>query len=131
MSSFRQQTTEINDQKCLEDTLKGLGYKPTVTGEKQKVRGHGSETSKAEIILRKEDLQDGGDIGFAKDSKGNFTIITDTYVMRKLDLAKFTKEVKQKYAETKIRKQASAAGLTFLRKIDNGNGGFKMQFVKA
>lgn len=132
MSSFRQQTTEMNDARCLEDSLKSLGYKPSVTGEKQAVRGHYNESRKAEIVLKKEDLKEGGDVGFSKDAKGNFTIVTDTYVMRNgFNLEKFTKEVKQKYAETKIRKVAASNGLTFLRKIENGNGGFKMQFVKA
>lgn len=131
MSSFRQTQTEINDAKCLEEALKGLGYKPSVSATKQNVRGHYNEGRQAEIVLKKEDLKDGGDIGFSKDAKGNFSIITDTYVMRKIKMESFTKEVKQKYAEVKIRKQASAAGLTFLKKVDNGNGGFRLQFVKA
>jgi hypothetical protein len=133
MSSFRQQTTEINDQKCLEETLKSLGHKPVVSESKQNVRGHYSETRKAEIVLKKEDLGQGGDIGFEKGKDGNFSIVTDTYVMRNngFSLEKFTKDVKQKYAEVKIRKAAASAGLTFLKKVDNGNGGFKMQFVKA
>lgn len=132
MSSFRQQTTEMNDQKCLEDTLKGMGYKPQVNAEKVNVRGHGNETRKAEVILRKEDLKEGGDVGFSKDKTGNFSIVTDTYVMRNgFNLDKFTKEVKMKYAETKIRRTASAAGLTFLKKVENDKGGFRLQFVKA
>jgi hypothetical protein len=132
MSSFRSQTTEINDQKCLEDTLKTMGYKPSVSNEKQPVRGHYNESRKAEIVLKKEDLKEGGDVGFSKDSKGNFAIVTDTYVMRNgFNLEKFTKEVKQKYAETKIRRVAAQQGMTFLRKIDSPNGGYKLQFVKA
>lgn len=132
MSSFRQQTTDINDAKCLEDTLKSMGYKPSVSSEKQAVRGHYNESRKAEIVLKKEDLKEGGDVGFSKDSKGNFSIVTDTYVMRNgFNLEKFTKEVKQKYAETKIRRVAAQQGMTFLRKVDMPNGGYKMQFVKA
>lgn len=132
MSSFRSQTTEMNDARCLEESLKSLGYTPSVSEQKQPVRGHYNETRKAEIILKKEDLKEGGDVGFAKDSTGNFSIVTDTYVMRNgFNLDKFTKDVKQKYAETKIRKTAAANGMTFLKKVDNGNGGFKLQFVKA
>jgi Protein of unknown function (DUF1257) len=132
MSSFRQQETTMNDQRCLEDTLKGMGYKPSVSAEKQNVRGHYNESRKAEIVLKKEDLKEGGDVGFEKGKDGNFSIVTDTYVMRNgFNLEKFTKEVKMKYAETKIRKFAAANGLTFLKKIDNGAGGYKMQFVKA
>jgi hypothetical protein len=116
----------------LEEALKKLNYKPVVSETKQQVRGHYNETRKAEIVLKKEDLGQGGDIGFEKGKDGKFSIVTDTYVMRNnFNLEKFTKEVKQVYAETKIRKTALANGLTFLRKIDNGNGGFKMQFVKA
>lgn len=132
MSSFRAQETNINDQKCLEETLTKMGYKPVSSTEKQNVRGHYNETRKAEVILKKEDLKEGGDVGFTKDSKGNFSIVTDTYVMRNgFNLDKFTKEVKQQYAETKIRKTALANGLTFLKKVDNGQGGFRLQFVKA
>lgn len=132
MSSFRQQTTEMNDAKCLEETLKKMGYKPVVSNEKQSVRGHYNETRKAEVILRKEDLKEGGDVGFSKDAKGNFSIVTDTYVMRNgFNLDKFTKEVKQNYAKTKVRKTAAAAGLTFLKEVPTKEGGFKMQFVKA
>jgi hypothetical protein len=132
MSSFRSQTTDINDQKCLEDALKTLGFKPSVSTEKQQVRGHYDESRKAEIVLKKEDLKEGGDVGFEKGKDGNFSIVTDTYVMRNgFNLEKFTKQVKQAYAEKKIRKQASLAGLTFVKKIDNPAGGFKMQFVQA
>lgn len=132
MSSFRSQETQINDQKCLEDTLKGMGYKPSVSTEKQNVRGHYNESRKAEIVLKKEDLNEGGDVGFSKDSKGNFAITVDTYVMRNgFNLEKFTKDVKARYAETKVKKVAQASGMTFLRKIDNGNGSFKLQFSKA
>lgn len=132
MSSFRTQETNINDAQCLTDALKAMGYKPEVNKEKVGVRGHGYESRKAEIILKKEDLKEGGDVGFAKGKDGNFSIVTDTYVMRNgFQLEKFTKEIKQKYAEVKIRKQAATAGLTFLKRVDVGNGGFKMQFVKA
>ncbi len=132
MSSFRQSQTQMNDERCLEDALKSMGHKPVVSKDKQLVRGHYNETRKAEIVLRKEDLKEGGDVGFEKGKDGNFSIVADTYVMRNgFNLEKFTKEVKQKYAEVKIRKVALSTGLTFLKKIDNGNGGFKMQFVKA
>jgi len=132
MSSFRQQTTEMSDQKCLEDALKTLGFKPSVSTEKQQVRGHYNETRKAEIVLKKEDLKEGGDVGFEKGKDGNFSIVTDTYVMRNgFNLEKFAKSVKSAYAEKKIRKAASAAGLTFVKKIENPNGSYKMQFVQA
>ena len=132
MSSFRSTTTEINDAKCLEESLKALGYKPQVHNEKHSVRGHGSETHKAEIILKKEDLKEGGDVGFSKNKEGNYSIVTDTYVMRNgFNLDKFTKQVKMNYTEIKTRKLALAAGLTFLKKVDNTNGNVKLTFVKA
>jgi len=122
----------MSDQKCLEDALKTLGFKPSVSTEKQQVRGHYNETRKAEIVLKKEDLKEGGDVGFEKGKDGNFSIVTDTYVMRNgFNLEKFAKSVKSAYAEKKIRKAASAAGLTFVKKIENPNGSYKMQFVQA
>jgi len=132
MSSFREQKTQINDEQCLADSLKKLGYKPQVNKEKVGVRGHYGESQKAEIVLKKEDLKEGGDVGFSKQKDGTFSIVTDTYVMRNgFNLQKFTKEVTQAYAETKIRKQASKAGLTFLSKTETKNGGFRLQFVAA
>lgn len=122
----------MNDQTCLVDALKAMGHKPVVSDKPQQVRGHYNETRTAQIILKKEDLKDGGDIGFEKDAKtGNFSIVADTYVLRNIDYPKLTKEVKLKYAETKIKKQASVAGLTFLNKVVNANGSYKMVFVKA
>jgi hypothetical protein len=59
MSNFRQQQTTINDAKVLEATLVKMGYKPSITGSKQEVRGHYQETRTADIILKQGRSQAG------------------------------------------------------------------------
>jgi hypothetical protein len=130
MSNFRQQKTNINDQQSLTDALKTLGYTPQVNKEKVSVRGHGYETKKAEIILRKEDLKNGGDIGFSKSKDGSFEIVTDTYVMRNFNLDEFTSKVKKQYAEEKIKATAKKHGLVLMgRQVIDKNGQQQVKVV--
>ena len=116
MSCFRQQQTDLNDKTCLVDTLKNMGFNPQVNEQKVTVRGHGSETKKAEIILRKEDLKDGGDIGFSLTKDGSYSLVGDEYVLRnsRHKLTAFSKELKVQYADTKVRRLASNANLMFI-----------------
>jgi hypothetical protein len=126
----------MNDQTTICDALKDLGYKPEVHETKAKVRGHGSETNMAEIILKKEDISDGGDIGFAKGKDGNYTLVGDEYVIRKSEnkLANVAKVVAVAYATAKAKKIAKVAGYEFLgvRQITkNGKPVQKLQFRVA
>lgn len=134
MSNFRTQSTEMNDAKCLEDTLRGLGYKPSVSETEQNVRGHYNETRKATIILKKEDLKTGADVGFSKDSKGNYTVVADTWVLNqnKFKLEDFVKKVTTGYAVTKAKRIALQNGFEFLGMKEvtvNGKVHTKLQFV--
>lgn len=113
MSCFRATQTQMTDQECIVDALKTMGYDPQVNEEKVKVRGHGSETKKAEIILRKEDLKDGGDIGFNKTADGSYSIVGDSYVLHKNNMDKLNKTLKVTYAEAKVRKIAKSKNLWF------------------
>lgn len=134
MSFFRQQKTCINDESVLLKTLEELGFKAQVNEKKVIVRGHGTETNKAEIILRKEDLKDGGDIGFSRDKDGNFEIIGDTYVLRTHKLEEFTKKVNLKYGENKARAIAKKNGWSVVKSQEittNGNTIQRLQFVVA
>jgi hypothetical protein len=132
MSSFREQKTEIKDKAALLKTLEELGYTPQDHETKQTVRGHGYESKKAEIILKKEDLKQGGDIGFSKGADGNYQVVTDTYVMRNgFDLSKFTKEVKAKYAPTYGKMLAKKNGWKLARTITTENDQTKYVFTQA
>ena len=133
MSCFRTQTTQMNDATTLCDALKSLGYKPVASDTKQTVRGHGSETFKAEIVLKKEDLADGGDIGFSLGKDGNYSLVGDEYVLRsaKNKLSAVAKQVVPAYAVAKAKKIAKNAGLEFIgfRKVTkNGKPVQQLQF---
>jgi hypothetical protein len=84
MSFTRTQQTTMNDQGCLVDALKECGYKPTVNEKPTQIRGHLSEMSKeaCQVVLRKEDTGRQADIGFSQVGDGNFSIVTDTYVIK-------------------------------------------------
>lgn len=135
MSHFVQSKTCINDAEVLAKTLKDMGYNPSVNQTKQKVRGHGSETHKAEIILSKEELKDGGDIGFSLDKDGNYEVVMDTYVMRKVNHKQLIKDITMKYSENKIRKIARQNSFNMLsnKSVVNKNGQkvTRLQFVVA
>jgi hypothetical protein len=134
MSFFRTQSVNCNDQALLVKTLEQLGYKPQVNESKVKVRGHGSETRTAEIILRKEDINDGGDIGFSKNKDGNYDMVTDTYVIHNLKLAKLTEELNMKYSENKAKAIAKKNGWTVVKSQEatvNGKRVQRLQFVVA
>jgi hypothetical protein len=131
MSSFQQRKTTISDQAALCEALTKMGHKPVSQDNKQPVRGHYNETRKAEVILKKEDLKQGGDVGFTKTADGTFEIVADTYVMHGFDLGKFQKELTQEYAAAKVMKQAKVAGLTMTGKTRAANGNTVYNFVKA
>jgi Protein of unknown function (DUF1257) len=135
MSSFRQTVTQMTDQENLVKTLTDLGYKPTVSETKRTVRGHGSETRTAEVIITKEELKDGGDIGFAKDKDGNFAVVMDSYVLRNTNHTELVKSIKMKYTENMTRKVTKANGWTLLGSREttdkNGKRITRMQYAVA
>lgn len=130
MSNFRQQKVEIRDQEGLVEALKDLGHKPEVSNTKQKVRGHGYENKVAEIILKKEDLKQGGDIGFNKLADGSFEVVTDTYVMRNFDLNKFARDVKIQYAKTFTARTLRNEGFV-LETTEDESGTVRQRYVRA
>jgi hypothetical protein len=131
MSFFREMKTNLTDGQCIVDALKQLGYKPVVNASAANVRGHYNENRKAEIILKMEDIQDGGDIGFKKGTDGNYTIVGDTYVLHKIKMNKLSEEVTQRYGEVKSMKIARQRGFTFKGRQVQTDGTVKLTFVKA
>lgn len=131
MSSFREQKTEIKNQDALVKALENMGYKPEVNETKKQVRGHYNENRQAEIILKKEDLKQGGDIGFSLGADGNYGIVTDTYVMKNFDLSKFTKSVKSEYAIAYSKDLARKAGFKLSRTVVQPNGHTQLIYARA
>lgn len=129
MSVFRTMSTKINDESCLKKGLTALGYKPVATGKTESVRGHGSEKFQADVILRMEDTGKKGDIGFAKQKDGSYSLVYDTWLF-KLDNEKFIQEVSQQHAKAKIQKIALQQGLE-LCETTNANGTMKMKYIKV
>lgn len=131
MSYFREMKTNLKDEACIVDALKQMGYKPEVSETPQTVRGHYNEGRKAEIVLRKEDIKDGGDIGLQKGKDGNYKVIADTYVLHKFKLDKFSDELTQKYGEVKSVKIAKLRGFTLKGRSVDKNGVVKLTFTHA
>lgn len=106
MSVFRNMTTNLKDKACLETGLKSLGYNPVSTGQKQQVRGHGSEKLMADIVLKKEDTKLKGDIGFDLQKDGTYSLVFDTYVVP-LSQKTLTSQVSTAYNKAFIKKKMS------------------------
>lgn len=140
MSQYTEQQTQITDAEILKDCLKEKGYDKVEHHEQPQplVDFCGRQTTyldktgdKAEIIIRRKYV--GGaanDIGFKKNSDGTYGAIISQYDKGKHNAA-WMADLKKRYAEKKIRKQAKIAGLSFMKKVETKEGGFKLQFVKA
>ncbi len=131
MSNFRNIQTSIKDSQCLQSGLKNLGYDPQSNGTKQVVRGHGSEKLYADIILTKESLKLGGDVGFNKKDDGTYELVYDSYVA-KLNKEEFLTKVTQAYGKAKVKKQmAQYPGFRLVEQKDDATGTTKMIFQEA
>jgi hypothetical protein len=135
MSSFNVIKTCMTEQDVLKKSLEDLGYNPTSSDTKQKVRGHYNETRQAEIVVSKEELKDGGDIGFSKDKEGNFEVVMDTYVMRSEKTKKLMADIKMKYTTNMTLRAAKLNGWTTLNKgtevVRDGKRFTRLQFAVA
>lgn len=134
MSAYTEMKTQITDADVLKECLKEKGY-GTVEhhAEPQQLVGyHGDlRQQKAEIIIRRAQI--GGasnDIGFKKMTDGTFDAIISQYDKGKHNDAWMT-DLRKKYAEKKVMKQAKVCGLRFIGKKVGIDGSFKMNFVKA
>lgn len=138
MSVQRKQKTDMNDKSSVVQALKDLGYKPVVQ-DKKKIRGHADELSDegCEIVLRKEDTVDtkgnkrGADIGFSQQADGSFTVITDTWVNKDINIEEFSKTVKVAYVKAHGRKIAKKNNLVFKGERTLANGKTRMVFATA
>lgn len=132
MSAYTEQQTQITDRDILKKCLEEKGYKNVeVHDTPQNLVGyHGDKRQqKAEVIVRRSEI--GGssnDIGFAKQTDGTFAAVISDYDKHKHN-ATWMADLKKRYAEHKIQKIAKQQGLIFVKKTENPNGGFKLQYV--
>ena len=133
MSSYTEQKTQITDADILKECLKEKGYDKVEHHEKaqQLVGYHGDKRQQtAEIIIRRQQIGSASnDIGFKKQADGTFDVIISDFDKGKHN-ANWMADLKKRYAEKKIRKVASANGLTLLTKQPTKEGGYRLQFVK-
>lgn len=140
MSQYTEQKTQITDSDILKECLKEKGYSEIEHHEKPQplVDFTGKQTKyldpagdKAEIIVRRKYV--GGsanDLGFKKNADGTYGAVISQFDKHKHNDA-WMSDLKKRYAEKKIRKVAKANGLTFVKKVEGKDGGYKLQFVKA
>lgn len=136
MSSFRQLTAgSMNDQRCLTDALKKLGYNPIVA-ENQTVRGDTRYDNRDgyQIVLRKEDTALRGDIGFKKQADGFYAIGMDSYIIREFTPETFVKKVQGEYTVMKAQSTARKLGLRVVGRKEievNGRQLTRLQYEKV
>jgi hypothetical protein len=134
MSAYTEQQTQINDADILKKCLEEKGYKEVEQhATAQQLVGYHGDARKdtAEIIIRRKHIGSASnDIGFKKQSDGTYAAVISDFDKGKHNAA-WMADLKKKYADKKIRAQASKAGLTFLKKIDGKDGSYKLQFVQA
>jgi len=122
---------EINDEKCLVDTLNEMGYQPEVYKEAKKLFGYQGDTRQKRahvVISRKQIGSSSNDIGFEKQDKGYLMHISDFDQKQN----KFNQDdFKRLYNEKKITKElVTNKGFTLKsRKVEN-DGTVRIQLSK-
>jgi hypothetical protein len=120
----------MQDRECLSRGLKTLGYKPNIAPN-QTVRGDRSGDARKgyEVVLKKEDTKLRGDIGFKKDSNGNYEMGVDAYVV-KLE-ADFLKTVRKAYTQAKIARTMDGLDMMRLGAPQTlANGKIRVQYAQ-
>jgi hypothetical protein len=134
MSVYTESKTQITDKDLLIKCLEEKGYKEVEQHDQaQELVGYHGDKRKdtAEIIVRRKHIGiASNDIGFKRQADGSFAAIISDFDKRKHDEA-WLNDLKKRYADKKIRKQAKIAGLSFVKRIEGKDGSFKLQFVKA
>ena len=136
MSSFRQlKAGSMNDERCLVDALKKLGYNPVVA-DNQTVRGDTRYDNRDgyRIVLKKEHTALRGDIGFQKQADGFFAVGMDSYIIREFTPEAFVKKVQGEYTVEKAKSTARKLGLRVVGRKDvevNGRQITRLQYEKV
>ena len=81
MSHFTRVRTVLRDVSVLAAALKEIGYPQVEVHERpQRLKGWGSQTAQAEVIVRRENIPGHayGDFGFARQPDGTFAVVIDS-----------------------------------------------------
>ena len=105
-----QQLPKINDKALLRRALSTLNFAVTELAEPAAVRGYGNEilAARCEVVLRRESTGLAADIGFHQDRDGSFTLVSDSYANKNLNL--FMANLKRTYEEEKAIAKAQNLG---------------------
>lgn len=104
MSHFTSVKSKIKDEKTLLQTLKNLGFLPTVHLDGVNLQNVWNTTDIAHIVISKEQLGCGADIGFRKTSEG-YEIIGDDYEINRSKYPYIKQDIGTEYACLMAQKQ--------------------------
>ncbi len=119
MSKYGESQTVLREEKYLIDALREMGYYPEVHHEPVPLNSYYSEQEAklANIILRREQVPGAfGDVGFARQSDGQFTLIADELDGYRGYGQKWLGRVQQIYKEKQTLAMARARGYILKRR---------------
>ena len=119
MSKYGQTQTVLREEKFLVEALKEMGYEIEVHPEGTQLNSYYSEQEGkvANIVIRRQHLRGAyGDIGFARQSDGQFTLIADELDRYHGYGAKWLGRVQQLYKEKQTLAMARARGYILKRR---------------
>ena len=135
MSKYGQTQTVLREEKYLVEALKEMGYGVEVHPEGAPLNSYYAEqeAKTANIILRREHLRGAyGDIGFTRQSDGQFAMVKDELDEYHGYGAKWLGHVQQLYKEKQTLAMARAKGYTLKSRevIETSQGEqVRLQFV--
>lgn len=107
---MKQELPKINDRNLLKQALATLGHAFEEHDQPIAIRGFGEETlqTQCELVLAREKMRLGADIGFHQEADGCFTLVSDSYANPKI--SEFTAALKRTYEEEKAIARARQMG---------------------
>ncbi len=135
MSKYGEIHTSLREEKYLLEALKEMGYQTEVHAEGAALNSYYSdqEAKVANIIIRRDQLRGAyGDVGFVRQSDGQFAMIKDELDEYRGYGAKWLGRVQQLYKEKQTLAMARAKGYTLKSRevIETSEGEqVRLQFV--
>jgi len=114
---------DLDDEGCIVEALKDLGYPCKVHEEAQNLHGYAGDArkQKAHIIINRSDVGSASnDVGFLRDKNGKYKLIISKYD-KGVHANSFLKKLPQRYAKAKLIKQASRLGIRIRSTVDANN----------
>lgn len=102
MSEFNIVECQFKDKSCLIQSIKEIGYESEFFEEPVNLRGYMNDqrAQKANILIKKEKIGSASnDIGFLKNSKGQYDLIISEYDVGRPHGSLFTEKLKQIYTK--------------------------------